>query len=246
MHLTKVIEASKKRKENLKSQGKEKSLGRGSLTTMLSKSTINKILTAINIITKKRIAAEIGERKFSVQMDSSQDTSVTDQETIILRYVKEEEVKDRVFAVKKVTDSSGAGLYELLRSTLVDNGITIENIVGESFDGAANMRGEYNGVQKHPKEVAPNSVYIWYYAQVLNLAATDLTENIVDHVKKLIGLLQTTVNFFSESCKRTNVWTVLSAETRFGSSKLHVKATKDWKDSMVVKTSSSRTNPGHL
>ena len=87
-------------------------------------------------------------------------------------------VKERLFAVKKVTDSSGApGLFELLRSTLVDNGITMENIVGESFDGAANMRGEYNGVQKHLKEVAPNSVYIWCYAHVLNLAATDLSEN---------------------------------------------------------------------
>ena len=95
----------------------------------------------------------------------------------------------------------------------------MENIVGESFDGAANMRGEYNGVQKHLKEVAPNSVYIWCYAHVLNLAATDLSENIVQ-VKKLIGLLQTTVNFFSESSKRSNVWTELSAETRVGSAKL--------------------------
>ena len=47
---------------------------------------------------KKRIVAEIGERKFSVQMDSSMNTSVTDQETIIVRYVKEEEVKERLFA----------------------------------------------------------------------------------------------------------------------------------------------------
>ena len=53
----------------------------------------------------------------------------------------------------------------------------------------------------------------------INLAATDLSENIVQ-VKKLIGLLQTTVNFFSESSKRSNVWTELSAETRVGSAKL--------------------------
>ena len=117
---------------------------------MLSKSTINKILSAINIINMtKRIVAEIGERKFSVQMDSSMNTSVTDQETIIVRYVKEEEVKERLFAVKQV--SSGASLFELLRSSLVDNGITMENMVGESFDRATNMRGEYNGVQKHLK-----------------------------------------------------------------------------------------------
>ena len=183
---------------------------------MLSKSTINKLLSAINIIIKKRIVKEMGERKFSVQMDSSMDTSVTDQETIIVPYVKEEEVKERLFAVKKVTDSSGAGLFEHLQLTLVDNGFKMENIVGESFDGGANMRGDYNNVQKHLKEVAPNSVYIWCYAHALNLAATDLSENIVQ-VRKLIGLLETDVNFFSESRKRTNVWTELSTETRVGS-----------------------------
>ena len=150
----------KKEKKKLKNRGKQKSRGRGSLIAMLSKSTRNKILSAMNTIMKKRIVGEIGERKFSVQMDSLMDTSVTDAETIVVRYGKEEEVKYRLFAVKKVTDSSVAGLYELLRWTLVDNSIKIENIVGESFEGAANMRGDYNSVQKHLKEVATNLVYI--------------------------------------------------------------------------------------
>lgn len=152
-------------------------------------------------------------------MDSSQDIAQNYRLLINSRYVNEEEVKERLFAVRKVTDCSGVGLYELLRSTVEDNSLKMENIAGESFDGASNVRGEYNGVQKHLKEVAPNSVYIWCYAHVLNLAATDLSENIVP-VKNLIGLLQATVNFFSESCKCTNVCTELSAEIRVGSSKL--------------------------
>ena len=66
-----------KREKSLENRGKEKSRGRGNLTAMLSKSTTNKILSAINIIMKKRIVEEIGERTFSVQMDSSMDTLVT-------------------------------------------------------------------------------------------------------------------------------------------------------------------------
>ena len=50
----------------------------------------------------------------------------------------------------------------------------MENIIGESFDGASNMRGEFGGVQKLIRDVSPNSVYTWCYAHVLNLAATDI------------------------------------------------------------------------
>jgi len=107
----------------------------------------------------------------------------------------------------------------------------MSKIVGESFDGAANMRGAYNGVQKFIKEEAPNSVYIWCYAHVLNLSATDIVENILE-VKNLIGLLQATVTFFSESCKRMNVWTDIATENSIGPAKLRrlqkVGATRWW------------------
>ena len=140
---------------------------------MLSKNTVNKILDGICCIMQKKIVDEIGEQKFSVQMDGTQDTSVVDQETIIIRYVKAEQVKERLFAVRKIVDASGSGLHQLLKSALESNGLKMSNIVGESFDGAANMRGSYSGVQKFITAEAPNSVYIWCYAHVLNLAATD-------------------------------------------------------------------------
>jgi hypothetical protein len=85
---------------------------------MLSKTTVNKILDAICSVMKDRIFDELGDRKFSVQMDGSQDTSVIDQETIVLRYVRREDVKERLFAVKKITDASGEGLFTLLKNAL--------------------------------------------------------------------------------------------------------------------------------
>ena len=92
-HVQKVIDKSKKRREKLKRQGKENSRGRRNLVIMLSKSTVNKILLAILDIIKSKIIQEIGEKKFSVQMDGTQDTATVEQETIILRYVLGLEVK---------------------------------------------------------------------------------------------------------------------------------------------------------
>ena len=167
---------------------------------MLSKTTINKILQGILNSLKSKIVEEIGDRRFSVQMDSTQDTAAIDQETTVLRYVVGEEVKERLFSVQNVMDASASGIFQMLKGNLEGHGLKMENIVGESFDGASNMRGQFNGVQKLIKDVSPNSLYTWCYAHVLNLAATDIVENIIA-VKNLMGRFQSTATFFSDSCK---------------------------------------------
>ena len=64
---------------------------------MLSKTTINKILQGILNSLKSKIVEEIGDRRLSVQMDTTQGTAAIDQETKVLRYVVGEEVKERLF-----------------------------------------------------------------------------------------------------------------------------------------------------
>ena len=152
-------------------------------------------------------------------MDGTQDTAMVEQETIILRYVLGLEVKERLFSVQKVYDASAAGIFELLKTNVEQQGLKMENIIGESFDGASNMRGEFGGVQKLIRDVSPNSVYTWCYAHVLNLAATDMVENITE-VKNLIDLLQSTATFFSHSCKRIDVWSRIMIDEVVGSAKL--------------------------
>ncbi len=122
---------------------------------MLSKSTINKILAGISDMMKNTIVNEIGNQQYSVQMDSSQDVAVIDQESIILRYVDKEDVKERLFAVQKVESSSGSELYAGLKKTLERHNLKIEKIASESFDGAANMRRQYEGFQSYIKETPP-------------------------------------------------------------------------------------------
>jgi len=168
---------------------------------------------------ESRIVNEIGNQQYSVQMDSTQDTAVIVQESIIFRYVLLGEVKERFFALNKVTDVTGYGLYQQMKATMEYSGLKVENIAGASVDGAANMRGEYSGVMKYIRDEAPQSVYIWCYAHILNLSSTDLVQNILP-VKNLIGLLQSTVTFFSESCKRMNIWTEVASEKMVGSAKL--------------------------
>jgi hypothetical protein len=122
-HIHKVIDASKKRHDRLERKGNGRSRGRGNLTTMLSKSTINKILLGILSSLKSKMVEEIGDRRFSVQMDSTQDTSAIDQETTVLRYVVGEEVKERLFSVQNVMDASASGIFQMLKGNLEGNGL---------------------------------------------------------------------------------------------------------------------------
>ena len=73
---------------------------------------------------KLKIVGAISEEKFSIQMDGTQDCSVVDQQTIILRYVKdEEEVKERLCG-KKCRGFFWPGfVFHLLQTTLQENGL---------------------------------------------------------------------------------------------------------------------------
>ena len=158
-HLEKAKRESSYRQGNLAKLGRATSRGRGNLITMLSKSTVNMILDCISKQIRSMIADDIGIKKFSLQMAGSTDTSTIDQGTIIVRCVHGQEIKERLLAVHEITGSKGEELFKLLESTIQAHGLQMRNVVGESSDGAANMRGEHKGVQKFIKDISPNSVY---------------------------------------------------------------------------------------
>ena len=77
--------------------------------------------------------------------------------------------------------------------------------MGDSFDGAANMSGEYKGVQARISEVASNHIHVWCYAHTLNLVLGDVTSLNVSSIS-LFGLLNKAAVFFRESHKCMNAW----------------------------------------
>ena len=72
--------------------------------------------------------------------------------------------------------------------------IDIQNCIGDSFDGAANMSGQYRGVQARISEVADNHVHVWCYAHPLNLVLVDTTSSTVPSMS-LFSLLNSTATF---------------------------------------------------
>lgn len=200
-HVNKAIEISAIRLQQKKSKG------RGKFTTFLSKNTFLNILSEIKSIILKNIAKKISEAgMFSVMMDSTMDVACFDQCVVCVRFLNTEAVvEERVIALKKVDSSTGIELFKLLQNTLQENGVNLANCIADSFDGAANMSGEYNGVTAHLQGVNSTHIHTWCYAHIFNLVVTDCTTCIVPSIS-LFGLIQEGYNFFHESYKRLKVY----------------------------------------
>lgn len=83
-------------------------------------------------------------------------------------------IHERLLSVVPCDDTTGQGFYKLIQTVLEDNGLTLQNCIADSTDGAANMQGDYNGFTAHLKNENKQHVHIWCYAHILNLVINDL------------------------------------------------------------------------
>lgn len=145
-HLNNVINKS----EKMHLQG---SKGRGNFVTLLSHYSINNVISSL---IKQTISDQINKAQiFSVLIDTTQDITVMDQCSIVLRYVTNSTIHEKLIAVKCCSDSTGKGMMELLQCALEEVKVDPAKCIGNATDGAANMQGIYNGFTAWLSKVAP-------------------------------------------------------------------------------------------
>jgi len=202
-HLNSVIKTSEK-------QHNRNSKGRGNLVTFLSHYTTDNIINIISNLIKSTISKKIKEANmFSVLLDTTQDILVMDQCSIFVRYVVDGMIHERLISVKSCIDSTGKGMMNLLKKAVDTVGLDITHCIGNATDGAANMRGAYNGFTSWLSEEAPGQVHVWCYSHVLNLVISDATKSPIA-VANFFYLIHSCAVFFKESYQRMNLWKEIS------------------------------------
>jgi hypothetical protein len=200
LHLDQVISASKERHDNV-----GVSQGRRSLITMISKTMVNYVVTSIRQLIQRQIADDVKDCGiYSVQLDTTQDITVTDQCSVVIRYVSDV-VNERLIAFPASHSSTGKHMFEMLEEIISSHGLDITKCVSDSTDGAANMSGAYNGFTAWLERSSPNHIHVWCYAHVLNLVMSDTTACTTISIT-LFGLVHTSATFLSESYLRMNCW----------------------------------------
>lgn len=95
-------------------------------------------------------------------------------------------------------------MTELLLHTLQKLHINIENCIGNSTDGAANMQGQYKSMTAFLTKSSLDQVHVWCHSDLSNLVLCDATKNPIS-VSSLFVLLSKCAQFFKESYLRMDV-----------------------------------------
>jgi hypothetical protein len=80
-----------------------------------------------------------------------------------------------------------------------------KNLIGQSYDGAANMRGSYSGLQSHIFKENPNALYIWCHAHRFNLIVLSAVDCCKEAVA-LFGNMEKLYSFIVGSKKTSNIY----------------------------------------
>ena len=117
------------------------------------------------------IREEIGTSKFCIMVDEARDESKKEQMAIVIRFVnKEGLIKERFLDLVHVKDTTAVTLKNSICAVLTANSLSIEDIRGQGYDGASNMRGEWNGLKALILNECPYAYYIHCMAHQLQLA----------------------------------------------------------------------------
>lgn len=96
---------------------------------------------------------------------------------VVLRYVDDIGVNERLLAIVNCSNSIGKGMLDLLKNILLLNSIDIKNCIANTTDGTANMQGEYNGYSTWLNKSSPHQVFVWCYSHVLNLVLLNVSKS---------------------------------------------------------------------
>uniref|UniRef100_A0A8I6XI11 HAT C-terminal dimerisation domain-containing protein n=1 Tax=Hordeum vulgare subsp. vulgare TaxID=112509 RepID=A0A8I6XI11_HORVV len=137
-------------------------------------------------------------------VDESRDESKKEQMALVIRFAnKEGFIDERFLNVIHVSDTAAVTLKEAICTVLADNNLNVQDIRGQGYDGASNMRGEWNGLKALILNECPYAYYVHCMAHQLQLALVAASKE-VHEVHNFFQHANFVVNVVSASSKRND------------------------------------------
>ena len=93
----------------------------------------------------------------------------------MVRYVKDQNVHERLLAFVTMESTTGEAFYKTFENVALSTGLNRANCVGGGTDGASNMIGIYKGFKAHMLKFNANYIHMWCNGHKLNLVIGDVT-----------------------------------------------------------------------
>ncbi|KAL9681677.1 hypothetical protein QQ045_013464 [Rhodiola kirilowii] len=149
--------------------------------TYRSPTTQKQIANILGNKVRANIREEIGDSKFCILIDEAVDVANKEQMAIILRFVDcKGIIRERFFKVISVVDTCSQTLKEEISKVLAEYDLKVEDIRGQGYDGASNMRGQFNGLQALLLRVCPYAYYVHCFAHRLQLSLNAAAKDVDD------------------------------------------------------------------
>lgn len=101
---------------------------------------------------------------------------------IFCRYVNEGKVVERFLCLHHIKDTTSESLKLALVKLLDHYKLSISRLRGQGYDGASNMRGEFNGLQRKILDENPHAFYVHCFAHRLQLVVVAVASSSCSYI----------------------------------------------------------------
>ena len=182
-------------------------------TKYTSPETQNEMLLMLNHAILRNIICNVKHEsgQFAVIVDGTQDISGKEQESICLRHVdKHLHVHETFVGLYEPPATTGATIANVVEDVLLRFDLPISKLRGQTYDGAANMAGHYNGCQALISEKQPLALFVHCGAHSANLVVQH-TVACTPQLRDAIQWVQELGTLYSRSLKYKKVFADIAA-----------------------------------
>lgn len=208
--------------------------GRKPEVNILSPRNVRKLLIVMrDMVISKIVTAMKLQGACSIIADGTQDESKLEACCLILRYIElnHEGVPkpvERTIGIFTTGDTGGQSLSVEMTKCLETAGVDMKSIIGQSYDGASNMSGRYNGVRAKIEELQPMALYVWCKGHRLNLVIQNVLA-CCREVRNALGTVQELYVFFVGHRRHAVLLEMQSTATRKRTLKRVADTTRSWR-----------------
>ncbi|XP_018455197.1 uncharacterized protein LOC130496927 [Raphanus sativus] len=150
----------------------------------------------------KSVIQEINNDVFGLLVDESADISDKEQMAVVFRFVdKFGLVKERFVGLSHVKETSSSTLKDAIDDLFSKHGLSLKKVRGQGYDGASNMKGEFNGLRSLILRESRSAYYVHCFAHQLQLVVVAGAKKHFE-VGEFFDMVHVLLNVVGASCKR--------------------------------------------